>query len=135
MSKHKKEITVLDALCEYMKYLGIKATRSKGKERQVYLDSMNNMQVLLSRLGEPSPEDPYLSRLLENQMFLQYSYESKILILEHTRQIIGLRNDIIKLLNKLEEGHEETKKRLAKSIGWRFFKFFSFLDWGRGKGE
>ena len=79
ISKHKKEITVLDALCEHMKYLGIKATRSKGKERQVYLDSMNNMQVLLSRLGEPLPEDPYLSRFLENQMFCSIHMNQKYL--------------------------------------------------------
>lgn len=110
-----------------MKYLGIKAGKTKDKkEQKAYLTSMEDMQVLLSRLGKPCPEDPYLSRLIENRVFLQYSYEFKILILEHTNQLIGLREDIIRLINVLEN-EEKTKKRLIKSIGW---KFFSFLDWG-----
>lgn len=126
----QKEITVYDLLSKHMQFLAIKAQTSDGATQKAYIEAMEDIQILMNRLHTKEPPDAMLSNLFENRIFLRLSYDSKVLILNHTIQMTDLKIEIGRFMDFLENT-PKMQKKLCRSVGWRLFKLFCHLPWGR----
>jgi len=140
--KEKKELSVQELLKEHMDYMAIRAGRETGEKRKGIIEDMENLQILMNRLKIPDGKrDSYLDGLTESHVFLRLSYDSKVLILEHTLSMDLLRDAMDRYINYIEgnyvchgeESIEDKKKmvkRLRRTAGWRLFRLFVRLPWG-----
>jgi hypothetical protein len=139
MKKEKNgDISVDELLREHMKFLAVRATFSKedyGPERSPedkgdIIMAMENLQCLMNRLNVSEPKDPFLSELAENRVFFGLSYDSKLLAMEHATGMSSLRCSIDRLIDVLEND-PKLRDKMRRSVGWRLFRLFSRLPWGR----
>lgn len=126
----QKEITVYDLLNEHMQFLAIQAQTCDGDKQKAYIEAMEDIQTLMNRLHTKEPPDAMLSNLFESPVFLRLSYDSKVLILNHTMQLTDLKIQIGRLMEFLEN-NQKMQRKLCRSVGWRLFKLFCRLPWGR----
>lgn len=126
-----KNISVADLLIEHMDFLSIQCQCTTGEKRKAYIEQMENLQCLMNRLGVDADKDNPLNSLIENSVFLRLSYDSKVLILNHTMQVVELKCAINNLIDMLEKGKDEKQiERLKKHAGWKMFKLLARLPWG-----
>jgi len=129
-------ITVQDLLLEHMKFMATRASFCKEdygdykpEEKADIVAVMEHLQVLMNRLAVSEPEDPYLKKLAEDRVFLGLSYDSKLLVMEHSARMRGLERSIDVLINTLEE-KPKLREKMRRSVGWKLFRLFSHLPWG-----
>lgn len=125
-----KQISVYDLLTEHMKFLSVKAAHSKGEKQAGYIEAMEDIQILMNRLKMPCPEEETFNDLFGSFTFLQLTYDSKVLILDHTRQLVDLKMAISRFMDFLEY-NPKMQKKLRRSVAWKLFKLFCRLPWGR----
>ena len=107
-----------------MQFLAIKAQTSDGDKQKAYIETMEDIQILMNRLHTKELPDAMLNNLFENRIFLRLSYDSKVLILNHTMQMTDLKIEIGRFMNFLENS-PKMQKKLCRSVGWRLFKLFA----------
>ncbi|MGI5066992.1 hypothetical protein [Treponema putidum] len=124
-----KQISVYDLLTEHMKFLSVKAAHSKGEKQAGYIEAMEDIQILMNRLRMPCPEEEEFNKLFGSFTFLRLTYDSKVLILDHTRQLVDLKVQISRFMDFLEY-NPKMQKKLRRSVAWKLFKLFCRLPWG-----
>jgi hypothetical protein len=127
----ENKITVTDLLHEHMKYLAERAVQAErgSKEEKALIGAMEDIQALMNRLDVPDG-DQFCDKLLENRIFLRLSYDSKVLVLAHTRRITALIVAIGKLIDFLEH-HPKIAEKIRRSFTWKLLRLIALLPWGR----
>jgi hypothetical protein len=135
--ENESKVSVDELLHEHMKFLAARAVFCKEdygdrepEDKTDIIKAMEHLQILMNRLDVSEPEDPYLKTLAEDRVFLGLSYDSKLLVLEHSAAMRGLTRSINGLINTLEK-EPKLREKMYRSVSWRLFRFVCRLPWRR----